>query len=102
MDYQSGYALAAEVLEPTTQALVCATDGIALGAAKYLQQVGRSEVVVTGVGNSELLRFLFPNVLTVDLGYKRAGILAAEQLLAQIESGRPATQLVSTSQLMDS
>ncbi len=101
LDYQSGFALAGQLLKPDTQALVCATDGIALGAAKYLQQVGRTEVKVTGVGNSELLRFLFPNVLTVDLGYKRAGILAAEQLLAQIESNHPAIQRVSSSELVD-
>lgn len=101
LDYQSGFALAAQVLEDDTQALVCATDGIALGAAKYLQQVGRPEVMVTGVGNNELLRFLFPSVLTVELGYKRAGMLAAEQLLAQIESGRPASQQCAPARLAE-
>ena len=85
LDYQSGYRLAAEVLQPDTQALICATDTIALGVAKYLQEQGRDEVLITGVGNNEQLRFLFPRVLSADPGYKTAGVLAAEQLLAQLE-----------------
>ncbi|WP_409421261.1 trehalose operon repressor TreR [Pseudaeromonas sp. ZJS20] len=101
LDYQSGYQLAARLLQPQTQALVCATDTIALGVAKYLQEVGRADVVVTGVGNNALLRFLFPKVMSVDLGYKRAGHLAAEQLLAQIESGAAPCQLQAPSQLVE-
>ncbi len=37
---QSGYRLAAELLTPTTQAMVCASDTLAIGAAKYLQEQG--------------------------------------------------------------
>lgn len=85
LDYQSGFQLAARLVRPETEALVCATDTLALGAAKYLQQQGRQDVCLTGVGNNELLRFLFPQVLSVDLGYKSAGALAATQLLNQIE-----------------
>ncbi len=90
LDYQSGFQLAAELITADTQALVCATDTLALGAAKYLQQQGRHDVSLTGVGNNELLHFLFPQVLSVDLGYKSAGALAANQLLDQIEQAAPA------------
>lgn len=89
LDYQSGFQLASRLIRPETQALVCATDTLALGAAKYLQQQGRQDVCLTGVGNNELLRFLFPQVLSVDLGYKSAGALAASQLLDQIELAEP-------------
>ncbi|PMU04184.1 trehalose operon repressor TreR [Aeromonas salmonicida] len=88
LSLQSGYRLAADLLTPTTQALVCASDTLAIGAAKYLQEQGRSEVLVTGLGNNPMLSFLFPNALSLDLGYKRAGEQAARQLLGQIEQGR--------------
>ena len=35
-----------------------------------------------------MLTFLFANALSLDFGYKDAGILAARQLLAQIEEGQ--------------
>ena len=73
------------MLTPATQALVCASDTLAIGAAKYLQEQGRSEVLVTGLGNNPMLSFLFPNALSLDLGYKGAGEQAARQLLGQIE-----------------
>lgn len=88
LSLQSGYRLAAELLTPSTQALVCASDTLAMGAAKYLQDQGRGEVLVTGLGNNPLLTFLFPNALSLDLGYKGAGEQAARQLLGQIEQGR--------------
>ncbi|MGR7922069.1 trehalose operon repressor TreR [Zobellella denitrificans] len=77
---------------PDTDALVCASDTLALGAAKHLQQSGR-QLPLTGVGNNELLRFLFPAVASVDLGYPQAGTAAARQLLAQIEQGRAVAEL---------
>ncbi|MCZ0752218.1 trehalose operon repressor TreR [Aeromonas enteropelogenes] len=85
LSLQSGYRLAVELLTPTTGALVCASDTLAIGAAKYLQEQGRSEVLVTGLGNNPMLTFLFPNALSLDLGYKGAGEQAARQLLGQIE-----------------
>ncbi|WP_445402285.1 trehalose operon repressor TreR [Zobellella sp. An-6] len=77
---------------PEADALVCASDTLALGAAKYLQQSGR-QLPLTGVGNNELLHFLFPAVASVDLGYPQAGTAAARQLLAQIEQGRSIAEL---------
>lgn len=77
---------------PDTDALVCASDTLALGAAKHLQQSGKA-LPLTGVGNNELLRFLFPAVASVDLGYPQAGTAAARQLLAQIEQGRAVAEL---------
>lgn len=85
LSLQSGYRLAAQLLTARTQALVCASDTLALGAAKYLQEQGRSDVKVTGLGNNRMLTFLFQNALSIDLGYKGAGEQAARQLLGQIE-----------------
>ncbi len=94
---QSGYRLAAELLTPTTQAMVCASDTLAIGAAKYLQEQGRSEVLVTGLGNNPMLTFLFPNALSLDLGYKGAGEQAARQLLGQIEQDLPPLATIAPS-----
>ncbi len=85
LDVQSGYDLTAKLLTPATDAVVCATDTLAMGAAKYLQEQQRHDVQLTGVGNNPLLHFLFPQTLSVDPGYKQAGRLAAEQLLLQLE-----------------
>ncbi|MFN4322897.1 trehalose operon repressor TreR [Aeromonas media] len=86
---QSGYRLAAELLTPTIQAMVCASDTLAIGAAKYLQEQGRTDILVSGLGSNPMLTFLFANTLSLDFGYKDAGILAARQLLDQIEEGQP-------------
>lgn len=99
LSLQSGYRLAAELLTPGTQALVCASDTLAMGAAKYLQEQGRGEVLVTGLGNNPLLGFLFPNALSLDLGYKGAGEQAARQLLGQIEQGNAPQATIAPSQL---
>ena len=94
LDVQSGYDLTAKLLTPTTEAVVCATDTLAMGAAKYLQEQQRHDVQLTGVGNNPLLHFLFPQVLSVDPGYKQAGRMAAEQLLLQLEQqAEPSTQI---------
>jgi len=89
LSVESGYALAEKLITPTTDALVCATDTLAIGAAKFLQNEKRNNVQVTGIGNNPLLHFLFPEVISVDLGYKQAGRLAAEQLLRQLEDDAP-------------
>ncbi len=51
---------------------------------KRLQERGREDVVVTGVGGNELLSFLFPNVFSVDPGYSLAGEKAANMLINQL------------------
>jgi LacI family trehalose operon transcriptional repressor len=88
LSLHSGYRLAAELVTPSTQALVCASDTLAIGAAKYLQEQGRTDILVSGLGSNPMLTFLFANALNLDFGYKDAGILAARQLLDQIEEGQ--------------
>ena len=72
------------VLQSDTQAIACASDTIALGVIKRLQEIGREDVVVTGVGGNELLSFLFPNVFSVDPGYSHAGEKSANMLINQL------------------
>ncbi|WP_213992963.1 trehalose operon repressor TreR [Sodalis sp. dw_96] len=89
LGYQSGFNLAGEVITADTTALICATDTIALGAIKYLQQHHIEPMQMCSIGHTPLLSFLFPDTLSVDLGYSNAGKAAAHQLV-NLLNGEPA------------
>ncbi|MDE1324584.1 trehalose operon repressor TreR [Vibrio aestuarianus] len=84
LHHESAYQLVDEVLCAETQAIVCASDTLALGVIKRLQELGRDDITVTGVGGNELLSFLFPNVYSIDPGYSQAGKKAANLLVSQL------------------
>ncbi|MBU2898431.1 trehalose operon repressor TreR [Vibrio hepatarius] len=84
LDLESAYKLVDQVLTKGTQAISCASDTLALGVIKRLQELGREDVMVTGVGGSELLSFLFPSVFSIDPGYAKAGEKAANLLISCI------------------
>ncbi|GAM69951.1 trehalose operon transcriptional repressor [Vibrio sp. JCM 19236] len=84
LHHESAYQLVDKVLGLDTQAIVCASDTLALGVIKRLQELGREDVLVTGVGGNELLSFLFPKVYSVDPGYTEAGKKAANALIKQL------------------
>ncbi|MCG7490022.1 trehalose operon repressor TreR [Vibrio sp. Of14-4] len=84
LNLESAYNLVDQVLTQETQAISCASDTLALGVIKRLQELGREDVMVTGVGGSELLSFLFPNVFSIDPGYAKAGEKAANLLISHI------------------
>ncbi len=81
---KQGYEQVARVLTPDTTALVCATDTLALGASKYLQEQRITDLQLASVGNTPLMKFLHPEIVTVDPGYGEAGRMAATQLIDQI------------------
>lgn len=84
LSYQNGFDRVASVIAADTTALVCASDSLALGAIKYLQQQTISHIQIGAVGNTPLLNFLFPATLSVEFGYDHAGRQATQQLLAQL------------------
>lgn len=94
LNYQSGFQLAANVIEPQTTALVCASDTIALGAMKYLQQQQITPIQVCAIGNTPMLNFLFPETFSVELGYGTAGQQAAFQLLGQLSGELSIRQII--------
>ncbi|WP_392566949.1 trehalose operon repressor TreR [Utexia brackfieldae] len=81
LDSQSGYLLASQLLATNPTAIVCATDSLALGLGKYLQENQIHTVEVCSIGYSELLKFLYPAILSVDLGFYASGQIAATSLL---------------------
>ncbi len=93
---ESAYDLVDEVVHPDTQAIVCASDTLAIGVVKRLQELGREDIQVTGVGGSDMLSFLFPNVFSIDPGYYAAGNKAAEMLIDHIENDAAITRLTQT------
>ena len=97
---KQGYEHVSEVLNNDTTALVCATDTLAIGASKFLQQHHAAPVQLASVGNTPLLKFLHPEIITVDPGYAEAGRQAALQLIAQITQSGDPQQIVIPSSVM--
>ncbi|MCX8956655.1 trehalose operon repressor TreR [Erwinia psidii] len=99
LSYQTGYDLAGRVIASDTSAIICASESIALGACKYLQQRQIVNVQIGAIGDTPLLRFLFPQTLSVAFGYGAAGARAAHQLLAQLSGDSSPTSLVMPCQM---
>ncbi|NAW67221.1 trehalose operon repressor TreR [Photobacterium halotolerans] len=99
LSYDSAYALTDAVLSTQTQAIVCASDTLAMGVAKRLQELNRTDVLVSGVGATDLLQFMFPNTFSVDPGYFDAGQRAADLLLQHLRQSADVTHLVQRSRL---
>ena len=91
---KQGYEHAADVITPETTALVCATDTLALGVSKYLQEQRIDNLQLASVGNTPLMKFLHPEIITVDPGYAEAGRQAASQLIEQINGRSEPRQIV--------
>lgn len=91
---KQGYDNVASVLTPETSALLCATDTLALGASKYLQEQQIAHLQVASVGSTPLMKFLHPEIVTVNPGYAEAGRQAAQQLISQIAGQTEPRQIV--------
>jgi LacI family trehalose operon transcriptional repressor len=96
---KQGYEQVASVLTPQTTALVCATDTLALGASKYLQEQRIDSLQVASVGSTPLMKFLHPEIITVDPGYAESGRQAAAQLIEQINGRSEPRQIVIPARL---
>lgn len=87
----SGREKARELLEAhgPLDALVCATDAMAVGALQYLKSQGirvPGQMLLTGHGNSELGGVTTPDITTIRYYYEESGSDAAELLLEQLGS----------------
>ena len=87
---ESGYEKMKELLkrEPKIDAVFCATDNIAIGAMRYLKEIGKSiphDVELAGIGDTPLAGLVEPTLATVHLYYKTAGAEAAAMLVEHME-----------------
>lgn len=71
-------------------AVFCATDRIALGAMNYLSErkitIG-TDVMIAGVGDSQMSRYLNPPITSIRLHYKTGGSEACRLLLDMMQNG---------------
>lgn len=86
LGYNWAYHNVSAVISEAISAIVCATDTQALGVLRYLQENPLPPIQVCGIGNNPMLRFLFPNIVSVELGFQEAGKIAVKQLLALLKN----------------
>lgn len=99
LSHESAYQLTDDVIRPETEAIVCASDTLAMGVAKRLQELGRSDIQVSGVGATDLLSFIFPNTFSIDPGYFKAGHASANLLIKQLSGQQSITHLTQEASL---
>lgn len=85
----NGYQNTPSLLEenPDADAILCATDTIALGAIKYLKENDISipnQVAIAGFGDSKASSILSPSLTTIHFYYRECGIEGAKILLEKI------------------
>ncbi|OOE44513.1 trehalose operon repressor [Salinivibrio kushneri] len=89
MSLHAAYDATDALMNSHTDAIVCASDTLALGVAKRLQTLNREDIAIGGIGNHDMLRFMFPRAVSVELGYHQAGQHAADLLLKQLDDDAP-------------
>jgi LacI family trehalose operon transcriptional repressor len=99
LSHHNAYELTDLVLTDNTEAIVCASDTLAIGVAKRLQELQRYDVIVSGIGASDMLPFIFDNTFSVDPGYLQVGKSAAELLFKQLSGDHKTTHLIQPATL---
>lgn len=87
---ESGFQKARELFDicPDAEAVLCAADNMAIGVLQYLkEQKGGSagRILVTGHGDSALMRVMTPPAPTVRYYYEDSGMLAARMVLDLVD-----------------
>lgn len=89
---QSGYKNMRKLIgqKEVPQAVFCATDTIAIGAAEYLKE-GKikipQDIKIAGIGHNMMSRVVTPKLTTAHYHYKTSGIEAAKMLLEMLKEG---------------
>lgn len=97
--FDAAYQLSAHLLKQHVPDLIlCATDRLALGAYKAIQEIGLripEDVSLVGFGGYEISELLSPKLTTVRYDSDTAGYLSAETMLKLIkEEPVPRTQII--------
>jgi LacI family sucrose operon transcriptional repressor len=87
---ESGYIQMKAILQqfPETDGVFCATDRIAIGAVRAIEEAGKKvgyDVKVLGVGNDELSSVSTPSISTFNYAFESAGETSANVILDIIE-----------------
>lgn len=89
----SGYEKMKELYRkhPDVDAVICATDKIAVGAMRYLKEQGKiigKDVLLAGQGDSILAGNVSPTLTTIHYYYEDSGKKSTQMLLELIEEGK--------------
>lgn len=87
----SGFEKMGELLDqyPDLDAVVCATDRLAVGALQYLKKQGKKvpeDISLVGFGDNRISAVTEPPITTVHFHYKESGQRAAETMLSRLEN----------------
>lgn len=87
-----GYAATGRLLArvPDIQGIFCATDSIAIGAKKCLEEQNKripEDVALVGIGHSRMSELVRPKLATAQYYYQTSGEEAARDLLEILEQG---------------
>ena len=88
---ESGYENARTLMEqaPDTDALFCVTDTIAIGAMKYLREIGKripEDVSIAGIGDTRMSEMLNPPLTPAHYYYLTSGREGAKILLEKLKN----------------
>lgn len=83
---ESGYNCADQLLKQNADidSIFCATDSIAVGAMRCIQDAGKcvpEDIQIVGVGDSNLAHVVQPRLTTIHYFYKTSGMEAAKMLI---------------------
>jgi len=98
--YKKAYNLTEDLIKNDLELIVCATDNLALGVRKYLSEHNIENVKVSGVGNNELMEFLYKNHISVNLSYKQAGVKASNLIFDMINGATVEKIFIMESELI--
>ncbi len=90
---QDGFNLVKDVDFSKYQAIICATDRLALGVYKHLLKKNL-QIPLTGVGDNKNINFIIDNFITVNLSQKSAGREAIKLLMNQGKSVKMPSYLI--------
>lgn len=76
--YNAGKALLTRV--PGIDAICCATDELAIGVLRYLKEIDRTDIAVSGCGNSPVLSSADIPILSGDLNMRSLAMTATEYM----------------------
>ena len=98
--YESSYQKMDDIRFRELDAIVCATDNIALGVKKYLYEQGHYNISVTGVGGKDIHKFIFPEIISANLNFYKSGALAADLINKALDGEIPIETITLTSDLI--
>lgn len=97
---ESGFSKMEELLgrAPSLDAVICATDNIAVGAMMHLKEAGKripEDLMLAGFGDNRVSRVTTPALTTVHYSYEESGELAASEILNMLSGNRTDPRQIS-------